>query len=308
LPAELDKLAALYRYDRAAPLNVETKEMAARGGYKLYSIRYALPKGGFMPGFLVAPDGAGRKPAIVWMHSGGAIQFLGDAVLMAKTGAVSLLVGQAEGTPGGGTPEQARDGLITDVIGLRRAADLLEARDDVNPSRLALAGHSYGAMMGAVAVSIDNRFRAAVFEGGLLGMSIHIGTSPGSWAEGVRKELGSGLAHFLEVIAVADAKHYIGHAPGIPKLFQSAWYDPGVPRKDSEDFFQAATGPKELKWYDSGHDIDDIAALADRARFLARTLRLGNVERVLREKIEGREGSWRRATSGDRGLRPWFTG
>jgi len=62
--------------------------------------------------------------------------------------------------------------------------------------------------MGAVAARIDNRFRAAVFEAGLLGMSIHIGTSPGSWAEGVRKELGDGLPHFLEVISVVEAKNY----------------------------------------------------------------------------------------------------
>jgi len=40
-----------------------------------------------------------------------------------------------------------------------------------------------------------------------------------------------------------------------------------------------------LKWYDSGHDIDDIAAMADRARFLAQTLHLGNVQRLLNEKL-----------------------
>ncbi len=155
----------------------------------------------------------------------------------------------------------------------------------VVPSRLALVGHSYGAMMGAVAARIDNRFRAAVFEAGLLGMSIHIGTSPGSWAEGVRKELGDGLPHFLEVISVVEAKNYIGHAPAIPKLFQSAWYDTGTPRKNAEDFFHAASEPKELKWYDTGHDIDDISALADRAQFLARSLRLKNIEYLLREKM-----------------------
>jgi len=279
-----DELTALYRYDRAAPLDVKETEMSSRAGFKLYSISYALPKVGRISGFLVSPDGAGRKPAIVWMHSGGPIQYLGNAVLMAKAGAVSLLVGQAEGTPGG-TPEQARDQLITDIIGLRRAADLLETRNDVDPARLALVGHSYGAMMGAVAASIDSRFHAAVFESGLLGMSIHIGTSPGSWAEGVRKELGDGLPHFLEVISVVDAKNYIGHAPAIPKLFQSAWYDPGVPHKDAQDFFQAASEPKELKWYDTGHDIDDLAAMADRAQFLARSLRLKNIEHLLREKI-----------------------
>jgi hypothetical protein len=89
---------------------------------------------------------------------------------------------------------------------------------------------------------------------------------------------------FLEVISVVDAKNYIGHAPAIPKLFQSALQDPGVPSKDAEDFFKAATPPKELKRYDSGHDIDGIAALADRARFVAKTLHLGNIERQLQGK------------------------
>jgi len=281
-PAE--DLAALYRYDRAAPLDVQQTQTSARNGYKLYSVKFALPKGHMMPGLLVIPDGPGRKPAIVWMHSSGPLQFLGDAVLMAKAGAVSLLVDKAEGTSGE-TPEQFRDEQITDIIGLRRAVDLLESRDDVDPSRIALVGHSYWAMMSAVAASIDGRFRAAVFEVGLLGMSIHIGTSPHPWAQGVRKDLGAGLPHFLEVISVVDAKNYIGDAPAIPKLFQSAWYDPGVPHKDAQDFFDAATGPKELKWYDTGHDVDDIAAMADRARFLSRALHLRNIERVLREKV-----------------------
>jgi pimeloyl-ACP methyl ester carboxylesterase len=222
------------------------------------------------------------------MHSGGALQFMGDAVLMAKAGAVSLLIGQSEGAPKG-TPEQARDQLMYDVIALRRGADLLETRPAVDPERLALVGHSYGAMMGAVAASIDPRFRAAVFEAGLLGMSIHIATSPGSWAAGVRKELGSGLAHFVELVSVADAKHYIGHAPAIPKLFQSAWYDPGVPQSDAQDFFQTATEPKQLKWYETGHDIDDIGAMADRAHFLAHALNLPDMDRVLNRQIGGKQ-------------------
>ena len=276
-----DDLAALYRYDKAAPLLIQEKETADRGGYKLYSIQYALPKGGAKSGLLVMPSGPGRKPAIVWIHSGGPIQFLGDAVLMAKAGAASILVG-GEGIKE--SPEQSREDMIRDVIGLRRAVDVLESRSDVDGSRLALVGHSYGAMMAAVAASIDPRFRAAVFEVGLLGMSIHIATSPHPWAESVRKGLGNDLAHFLEVISVVDAKHYIGHAPAIPKLFQSAWFDPGVGHKDAQDSFDLATGPKTLKWYDTGHDVDDIAAMADRARFLAKALQLRNVDRVLREK------------------------
>ena len=281
-----DDLRSLYQYDTTASLDLQEKEAPSRGGCKVYSISYAIPHGR-MTGFLVTPEGKGRKPAIVWMHSAGSIQFLGDAILLAKAGAVSLLLSEAEGLPTG-SAENIKAQYVAAVIGLRRGADLLAARGDVDASRLAIVGHSFGAMMGAVAVSIDGRFKAAVFEAGLLGMSIHIGTSPGEWAQGIRKALGNELPQFLETISVVDAKRYIGHAPQIPKLFQSAWYDPGVPRADAEDFFKAATGPKELRWYDTGHDIDDIAAIADRARFLAQELRLNGIDQVLRQKIGGR--------------------
>jgi dienelactone hydrolase len=174
--------------------------------------------------------------------------------------------------------------MIASVVALRRAVDVLEAREDVDRGRIALVGHSFGAMMSAVAASIDPRFKAAVFESGLLGMSIHIGTSPHTWAQGMRKELGTGLQHYLEVISVVDASHYIGHAPAIPKLFQSAWYDPGVPHEDSTKFYEASTGPKKLSWYDTAHDIDDIGAIADRARFLGKALGLAGVDAAIKKK------------------------
>jgi dienelactone hydrolase len=282
---DFTQLAALYDYDKTASLTFERKELDHRAGYKAWSIRFALPKAGTMTGYLVTPDVPSRAasschPAIVWMHSSGAIGFLGDAVLMAKAGAVSMIVQSVDGLPSADA-EDAKNQSIADIVGLRRAADILQSRADVDPARLAFVGHSYGSMMGAVAISVDSRFRAAVFEVGLLGMSIHIGTSPGAWATGVRKDLGDKLPHFLDVLSIVDDKNYIGHAPAIPKLFQSAWYDPGVPHSDAEDFFNLATGPKQLKWYDSGHDIDDPAAAIDRARFLAEHLHLPDIGRVL---------------------------
>lgn len=285
---DFTELKQLYAYDRAAPLDVQLTSKGSRSTYTLYDISYALPKKQRTDGLLAIPQTSGRKPGVIWMHSSGAAAYLGDAVLLAQGGAVSLIV-NAPAADGSGTPEGDRDSMIAAVVALRRAADLLEARDDVDPHRLAIVGHSFGAMMGAVAVSIDPRFKAAVFEVGLLGMSIHIATSPHPWAQGMRKQLGAGLAHYLEVISVVDDVHYIGQAPAIPKLFQSAWYDPGVPHEDALKFFQAATGPKEFKWYDTAHDIDDIAAIADRARFLARALSLSGMDGMIRSKAGNRQ-------------------
>jgi cephalosporin-C deacetylase-like acetyl esterase len=172
------------------------------------------------------------------------------------------------------------------VIGLRRGIDVLAARPDVDATRIGFVGHSFGAMMGAVATSVDDRFRVAVYEVGLLGMSIHIAHSSDPWAEWVRQEAGDGLSRFLQVISVVDATHYIGHAPAIPKLFQAAYFDaPAVPHEASMAFFQAASDPKKLIWYDTGHDVDSIAAISDRARFLGSALGLKDINRVLRRNL-----------------------
>lgn len=57
-----DELRSLYQYDNTVPLDLQEKEVPSRGGCRVYSISYAIPHAR-MAGFLVAPDGKGRKPA-----------------------------------------------------------------------------------------------------------------------------------------------------------------------------------------------------------------------------------------------------
>lgn len=262
--------AQLFDYDKHSPLNFTTKELDSRDGVRLFSCSFDIPRGK-TGGYLVMPAARGRHPAIVWMHSNGPLAWLPDAVRMARAGAISLIVNPPSG---GETAEQFRDSMIGTVVGIRRAVDLLQARDDVDPERIAYVGHSFGAMMGADAVSVDGRFRAAVFEVGLLGMDVHIATSPGAWAAGVRKDLGDKLPGFVKTIEILNVSHFLPQAPRIPLLFQSARYDPGVPEKDALDFYNVANPPKELKWYPTGHDVSDADAILDRARFLAQNLGL----------------------------------
>jgi fermentation-respiration switch protein FrsA (DUF1100 family) len=68
-------------------------------------------------------------------------------------------------------------------------------------------------------------------------------------------------------------------------LFQSARLDPGVSEAQAEALFDAASQPKTLKWYDTAHDVVDIAAIGDRARFLATHLGLMRIDAILKAKI-----------------------
>lgn len=270
-------------YDKNAPLRIDEQEVAVRDGVRVSRFSYASPKGGRSDGMLVRPVKVnGKTGGIIWTHSSGYFNQLSDAVLMAHDGAVSLLVDPTGGTQ---SADAARDAEVQTIVDLRRGVDVLAARPDVDPHRIAFVGHSYGAMMGVVTAAVDKRFKAAVFEVGLLGMSIHIRTSPHPWAAGIRKDLGDKLEDFLRVIEPLDATHYVGHLAPTALLFQSAHLDPGVPDADAQNFFDAASQPKQLKWYDTGHEVLDIQAISDRARFLSTQLGLPPIEPILKAKI-----------------------
>ena len=65
-----------------------------------------------------------------------------------------------------------------DGYNVRRAADILAARKDVDRKRIAFVGHSGGTIWGADALAVDKRFKAAVFEVGLQEFTYHICAGP----------------------------------------------------------------------------------------------------------------------------------
>src|SRR5258708_8164137 len=98
-------------------------------------------------------------------------QFLDEAVALAHAGVVSLLTDGPIARPGhveDQTPlnDQEATDLIQQIVDMRRGADLLLARPDVDPKRLAYVGHSYNASVGGCLSGIDKRFKAFVLMAG----------------------------------------------------------------------------------------------------------------------------------------------
>jgi hypothetical protein len=276
---------AAFAYDRAMPLDAQQHEISDRDGVRVSLLSFAITSAARAQCLLVEPERTGGKTgAIVWMHSSGAFNQLPDAVLMAQVGAISLLINPS-GPDWNSAPETWAKGMLETVISIRRGVDLLLKRSDVDPRRLGFAGHSYGALMGVDAAAVDRRFKAAVFEVGLPGMTIHIRTAPIDFAKNIRKRLGPHLNSVLSKIEPLDAVHYVGSLTPTALLFQSARLDPGVPEEQAQAFFDAASQPKALKWYDTAHEVVDIAAISDRARFLDLQLGLRSIDPILRAKI-----------------------
>src|SRR5216684_3726798 len=163
-----------FDYDPKAPLDIQEVSVEHRGNVAIHDISYASPKGGRVPAYLVVPEGKGPFAAVVWGHwywQNSAFfnrtEFLDEAVALAHAGVVSLLP-TGPGARAGHVQDkdQLSDQQVTDlvqaIVDMRRGADLLLARKDADPKRLAYVGHSYNATAGGFLSGIDRRFKAFV--------------------------------------------------------------------------------------------------------------------------------------------------
>ncbi len=132
------------------------------------------------------------------------------------------------------------------IIDMKRAVDALVTLDAIDSERIAFAGFSLGAMLGAVFCALDPRPRAAALAlaGGGFGPS---GTDP---------------------------VEYIGRVAPRPVLLVNARRDSVVSPAAAEALFEAARQPKQQHWFDTDHGTLPGAALKAMLEFLSGPLAL----------------------------------
>ncbi|MEZ5400025.1 MAG: hypothetical protein R2729_10185 [Bryobacteraceae bacterium] len=277
------ELAAQFSYDSASPLDVEQKLLFERGGVKVFDITYASPKSGRVTGFLTVPAKPGKYPGLVFGHwgPGNRTEFLPEAQIYARAGAVCVMIDYPWTRPAPwhadaddvDEPEKAVALQIQAVVDLRRAVDLLAAHPAVDASRLGYIGHSYGAQFGGILSAVEKRLKAVVLMAGVPDESFLLAaTQPGvvRWRErtGIDK-----IKAALVILRRTAAVEYVPHAAS-PLLFQFARHEVNYGAAQMERFANAAPASKEVLWYDTGHELNDPRALADRVRWIGRQLRI----------------------------------
>jgi cephalosporin-C deacetylase-like acetyl esterase len=264
------EVAKSFDYDAKLPLDVRVLGSAQENGIEIQSIEFAGLNGARCSAALVIPSRGEKFPAVVWLGSGDK-DWEPYAMEFSKLGAISFLLDDCSKGSVYDAKELHRD-EIQNVVNVRRAVDILSARSDVDRDRIAFVGHSGGSMLGADAVAVDKRFKAAVLESGLQGFTYHICTSPHPFAVDIRRRLDGQLPQYVAELAPLDAILYIGHAAPTALLFQSGTLDAGVPKSDAEAFFDAASEPKRLIWYGTGHEMKLPSVTKDRTEFLKQEL------------------------------------
>src|SRR5260370_11182852 len=180
LRAQAAELIRHFDYDRHARLGLKQIGVQRREHASVYDITYESPKGGLVPAYLVVPKGKGPFAAVIWGHwywdnssMRNRKQFLDEAVVLAQAGVVSLLTDGPVARPGhveskDPLDERVATDFLQQVIDMRRGVDVLLARRDVDPKRIAFVGHSYNAGIGALLSGLDRRFKCFVLMAGLM--------------------------------------------------------------------------------------------------------------------------------------------
>jgi hypothetical protein len=203
-------------------------------------------------------------------------EFVAEAVLLAHLGFVSLCLDAPFRRPAEYEPEgELPQADLQWIVDVRRAVDILQDRLQLSPANIGYIGHSFGASFGGVIAGVEDRIKAYVLMAGAASATEIMRTSnhplivrardntpPESWEA------------MLAAEAPYDACHYIGQAAPSSLFFQFARHDDFVSVHDGERYFELASEPKQIAWYDDCNHELSAEARIDRAVFLCEQLGL----------------------------------
>jgi dienelactone hydrolase len=270
----------LFTYDAGADLGVQVVGTRPAGAATVTDLTFVAQPARpteRVAAYVVAPARGGTGHAgVVWVHWLGdpkttnRTEFLDEATALAARGVVSVLVDTMWAKPRwyrDRVLEQDQASYAGQVVALRRALDLLIAQPGVDPARVAMVGHDYGGMHGAILAGVDRRAKTQVIvaaTASFLDWAFFYGKAPVSKETYLKQH---------ESLSICD---HLAAAKTTSVFFQFAEKDEYVTPAKAQALFAAAAGPKQMSVYGgAGHDMAAPAAIrADRTAWLARELGL----------------------------------
>ncbi|HYG81163.1 MAG TPA: hypothetical protein VD861_12280 [Pyrinomonadaceae bacterium] len=294
-----EELAREFDYDAKAPLDVREVGRKSQNGVTVIDLTYASPRGGRVPAYLVVPNGRGPFAAVLfghWMMPGSPLanrrEFLDESVVLARAGAISLLIDAPLVRPGFVEDKdevraqvQSVEASRQQVIDFRRGIDMLAARRDVDPKRIAYVGHSYDAQVGAVLSAVEKRINSFVLMAGGFSDEEYVFDPENPAMQKLRERVGDEtIRAFFRKYAYGDPVHFVGHSAPAAVFLQFGRKDEPLPEKWARRFYDLFAEPKKLAFYDAGHALDKAARL-ERARWLAERLSLRKIDEAALNRI-----------------------
>jgi dienelactone hydrolase len=276
-PGLPQSLAHLYVYDTKNPLHEVDRGLANHNfPVRIHDVSFSDSKGGGADAYLCVPPGKGPFAGAVIVPGSGAgrADLLYQAVQLAARGAVTMTVltpfiHGMENEPNGLAEARFYKTHFEDnVIGIRRAFDLLERRPDVDKHRLGLAGYSLGASISSVVSGVDLRPIAVVL------------VAPPSHPHFIPPFQGQTAVEAAKILAPVDPKRFLRHAKA--HLFVEMARRDQIEIPPEQRAVLKAVGPKaRVKWYPTGHEMN-LQAWNDLVSWLGDELHLGPLPKYAR--------------------------
>lgn len=245
--------------NRAAALDIETRDRREVGSIALEHLRYTGGDGARVPACLIRPVEVGTpRPAVILQHGANTSKdddyIQAPARRWARQGWTVLAIDLAEhGERAQTEPDDVmtRRRLVADpafvaqgIADLQSGVDLLTATTGVDPMRIGFAGFSLGGMLGTVFCAHEARIRATAI------------VIAGSFAHTKYWERGddeSAHRRRSERAAATDPAFFAGKIAPRPFLMVNTKDDPIFPRDAVQTLFDAAGEPKALRWHPGTH-------------------------------------------------------
>jgi cephalosporin-C deacetylase-like acetyl esterase len=266
-----------FDYDRSKPLEVVYDRNLAM----VQDFTYAQLDGTRNAATLVTPldslsAAAKPAPAVLFLHwyepprpTSNRTEYLAEAIELAKSGVVSLLVDtpwtKENWFP---TRDASKDYEFTVQMtkNVRRALDvLLQARHLIDTTRVAIVGHDFGAMWGALAAASDPRVTHVVYTAGTRSFT--------DWYLFTPKKEGAEKDAFVATLAPLDPIVYLPKISPRPILLQFGSKDRFVSNEAAAAMADAVKGPRTVKTYDFEHEMTYQSRL-DRLAWLREQFKL----------------------------------
>jgi len=278
-------LLKYYEYEQSLHLNASEEVLVRESGYKVLKVYFDSVNGERVPGLLSLPEKEAKVPCVVFPHGygGNKDDILAGAGLIANEGYAVISI---DAEYHGERREEGKElyspnvtdsvrGIIQTVIDLRRAVDYLETRPEIDPEKIGYAGGSMGGILGAIFIGVEPRIKAAalIVAGG--NMSLMVQESQHFTMPAIKEFLqreNMSYDELQELLDPIDPINFIGNFSPRPVVFHLGKYDTVVPAEAGRQLFEMAGEPKQIYWYDTGHDVPFDLVLARILDFMDRNL------------------------------------
>jgi dienelactone hydrolase len=235
-----------FSYDHQRPLALRLGTPQTQGGVVRQPLSFDAGHGR-KSGFWTHPEGNAPWPVVLFSpgSDGTARSQLPEADRLAGKGIASLTLAPPSPLTTCRAAADVRT-YVAYVVGRRRALDVLANLRGADRSRVAAVGFSFGAAVTATLAGVDHRLRGAVIQSG----RAHLSAPLGSYCRS---------AKYARAFSVVDPVHNVSRSAPVKLLFQNGRQDPLSPEQDVNALVRAANGPKEQRWYDAQHELNDAA-------------------------------------------------